>query len=238
VNHSDEGIRHAGKQSPFSSDSEIDSLATEITLFLDKAEAGQGEGMKQPVCSSPTSSLLSSLGIYPSWQRISQISSSHEDINKVSLKEMHVLSPAKKNNRKDDFDVEGNGSFPLIKPESSEFKSFLLTSLSENVIAESRSELNTFEPKTCKELKDELRSLFEKIKKQTRMGTGIILPSPPHQYLEMSEPSGMSLWSEVSDVDTIQNSLFSPNSSIELNKRKSDSSSSDISSEIKCEADS
>jgi hypothetical protein len=243
ANEIDEGGLHTGKQFIYNNDSELDTLTTEITLFLEKAQTGGGKEMeKQPVCSSPTSSVPSSLGIYPSWQKISRISSSShkDDVNKLSSKEVCVLPPTRKinlNESEDDSGIEGNRSFSFIKPKSPEFKSFLVDSLSENVAEESKSELSTIEPKTHKELKDELRSLFERIKKKTRMGTGVSLPSPPHHCAEISEPSGMSQWSEISDAESVQNSLFASTSSADLNKGKFDLSTSDTSFESKFEAD-
>lgn len=225
--------RNRGKQSPFNKECKLHSLATEISLLPEKAEGREIE--KQPVCSSPTSSVPSSRGVYPSWQMISRISSSSlKDVNKLSSKEVPELSLAERNNIKDiqySSEIEGNKSFPFTELKSPEFKSFLVTSLSENVTSESRSE--SIEPKTCKELKDKLRDLFEKIKEQARRGTGILLPSPPHQYSEISEPGGMSQWSEVSDVESVQNSHCFSSSSTELNKGKFDFSTSDLSFEIK-----
>jgi hypothetical protein len=141
-------------------------------------------------------------------------------VNKLSSEEVPELSLAERNNVKDiqdSSDLEGKKNFPFTELKSQEFKSFLVTSLSENVTSESRSESTMIEPKTCKELKDKLRDLFEKIKDQARRGTGILLPSPPHQYLEISEPGGMSQWSEVSEVESVQNSHCFSSSSAELN---------------------
>jgi hypothetical protein len=223
-----------GKQAPFDKESNLQSLATEISL-LKKAEGIDVE--KQPVCSSPTSSIPSSLGVYPSWQMISRISSSsHKDLNKLPSKEMFELSVATGNNIKDNqdsSDVEGNKSFPFTQLKSPEFKSFLETSLSENTTSKSRSGSTTIEPKTHEELKDKLRDLFEKLKEQARRETGISLPSPPHLYSEISEPGGMSQWSEVSDVESLPNSQCFSSSSAELNKGKFDINASDLSFEIK-----
>lgn len=224
-----------GKQSPFNKESKLHSLATEIPLLLKRTEGREIE--KQPVCSSPTSSVPSSLGVYPSWQKISRISSSSlKDVNKLSSKEVLELPLAERNNNKDSqdsSDLEANKSFSFTELKSPEFKSFLVTSLSENITLESRSEVTTVEPKTCEELKDKLRDLFEKIKEQARRGTGIFLPSPPRHYSEISEPGGMSQWSEVSDVESVQNSHCFSSSSAELNKGKFDFSTTDLSSEIK-----
>jgi hypothetical protein len=242
ANEINEEDLHTEKQLLFNNDSELGSLTTDIKLFLEKAETGGGREMeKQPVCSSPTSSVPSSVGIYPSWQKISRISSSHEDdVNKLSSKEVLVLPPAKKNKMKegeDDSYVEDNKSFPFGKHRSPEFKSFLVDSLLQNVAAESKSELSTIKPKTHKELTDELRNLFERIKKQIRMKTDISLPSlsPPRHWSEISEPSGMSQWSETSDVESVQNSLLVSTSSVDLNKGKYDLSTSNTSFESKLE---
>lgn len=224
-----------GNQSLFNKESKLHSQGTEIPLLLKKAEGREIE--KQPVCSSPTSSVPSSLGVYPSWQMISRISSSSlKDINKLSSKEVPELPLAEGNNIKDNqdsSDLEANKSFSFRELKSLEFKSFLVTSLSEDVTSESRSEVTTIEPKTCKELKDKLRDLFEKIKERAGRGTGIFLPSPPRHYSEISEPGGMSQWSEVSDVESVQNSHCFSSSSAELNKGKFDFSTSDLSLEIK-----
>jgi hypothetical protein len=80
--------------------------------------------------------------------------------------------------------------------------------------------------------------MFEEIKKQTRIGIGVSLPSPPHQYSEISEPGGMSQWSEISDVESIQNSLCFSSSSAELTNGKFDFGTTDTSFENKFEADS
>jgi hypothetical protein len=243
ANETDKGDLHSGEQSLFNNDSELDSLTTEIGLFVEKTRTDRSrEVEKQPVFSSPTSSIASSLGVYPSWQNISRISSSShkDDVNKLSSKEMLVPSPAKYNNMKESEDgsnVEGNRRFLFTEPKSPEFKSFLVDSLSENVAAESKSESGIVEPKTHKELKDELRNVFERIKKQTRMGSGVSLPSPPRQYSEISEPSGMSQWSEVLDVESVHNSLFVSASSADLNNGKLDFSTTDRSFQNKSEAD-
>jgi hypothetical protein len=204
-----------GKQLPFDKEFKLQSLATEISL-LKKSEGRDVE--KQPVCSSPTSSIPSSLGVYPSWQMISRISSSsHKDVNKLPSKEI----------------FEDNKSFPFTKLKSPEFKSFLDASLSDSTILESRSESTTIEPKTHEELKDKLRDLFEKLKEQARRETGVSLPSPPRLYSEISEPGGMSQWTEVSDAESLPNSHCFSSSSAELNKGKFDISASDLSFEIK-----
>jgi hypothetical protein len=225
-----------GEQSPFDKEPTLQSLATEIPL-LKKAEGREIE--KQPVCSSPTSSIPSSLG---SWKMISQISSADKDVNKLPSKEISELSVAERNNIKDSQDscnVEGNKSFPFTKLQSPEYKSFLRASSSENSSSESRNESTTVEPKTHKELKDKLRDLFKHIKEQARKGIDISLPSPPRLYSEISEPGGMSQWSEVTDVESVLNSHCFSSSSSELNKGKFDLSTSDLSFEIKFgEADS
>jgi hypothetical protein len=226
----------------FNNKPKLDSLATEVSLFLRKPQMGEGgETEKQPIFSSPTSSVSSSVGICPAWKNISRIAASDSDLNKLSSKEVFERSQTGKSNAKGsrhNSDLEGNRSFSLRKPGSPEFKSFLAASLSDDITAEARHESSITEPKTCKELKDELRNMFEEIKKQTRMGTGVSLPIPPHQYSEISEPVGMSQWSEISDVESIQNSLCFSSSSAELNNGKFDLGTSDISFENKLEADS
>ncbi|XP_021927738.1 uncharacterized protein LOC110833626 isoform X2 [Zootermopsis nevadensis] len=232
ANEIDKGDLDIEKRSIISDDTEPDPLSTEIALSLEKAQRGR-EMEKQPVCSSPTSTITSSVGIYPAWQNISRISLSHkDDVNKFSSREMFVLPPTRNNNNnmnesENDSGIEGNRSFSFIKPRSPEFKSFLVDSLSENVATESRSESSTIEPKTHEELKNKLRSLFERLKRQTKMGIGVSLPSPPRHCSEISEPSGMSQWSEVSDVVST--------SSVNLNKEKFGLSTSDTSFESKFE---
>jgi len=231
------------KQSLFNNKPKLDVLATEVSLRFRKPQTGEGEGEgtnKQPVFSSPTSSVASFLDICPSWKNISRIAASDTDVNKLSSNEVFELSETGNNNIKDgrhNSDLEGNRSFSLINPRSPEFKSFCAASLSEDVTAEARHESNITELKTCKELKDELRNKFNEIKKQARMGTGISLRSPPRQYSEISEPSGMHLWSEISDAESIQNSLCFSSSSAEVNNEKFDLGNSDLNFENKFEAD-
>jgi hypothetical protein len=230
------------QRSLFNNKPELDFLATEVSVCLRKPQTGEGEETKkQPIFSSPTSSGLSFVGICPSWKNISRISASDTDVNKLSSKEVFELSQTVNNNIKDsrhNSDLEGNRSFSLIKPGSPDFKSFHAALLSEDVTAEARRESSITEPKTCQELKDELRNMFDEIKKQARMGTDVSLPSPPRQYSEISEPGGMAQWSEISDAESIQNSLCFSSSSAEVNNGKFDPGNSDISFENKFEADS
>lgn len=229
------------KQSLFNNKPKLHFLATEVSQCLRKPQTGEGEGTnKQPVFSSPTSSVASFVDICSSWKNISRIAAPDTDVNKLSSKEVFELSQTGNNNIKDgrhNSDLESNRSFSLINPGSPEFKSFCAASLSEDVTAEARHESIITELKTCKELKDELRNKFDKIKKQARMGTGVSLPNPPRQYSEVSEPRGMHQWSEISDAESIQNSLSLSSSSAEVNIGKFDLGNSDLSFENKFEAD-
>jgi hypothetical protein len=238
--HKDAHQTDSRKESLFNNKPQLDSLASEVSQFLRKPQMGQGrEAEKQPICSSPTSNGPSPIEICPSWKNISRISPPDTDVNKLSSGDVVTFSQTRNNNIKDsghNYDVEDNRSYPLMKSGSPEFKSFLAASLSEDATAELRHESSITEPKTCKDLKVELKNMFEEIKKQTRMGTGVSLPSPPHQYSEISEPGGMSQWSEISDAESVQNSLCFPSSSSELNNGKFDFGTSDASFEDKFEA--
>ena len=228
------------KQSLFNNKPKLDFLATEVSQCLRKPQSGEGEGTsKQPVFSSPTSSVASFVDICSSWKNISRIAASDTDVNKLSSKEVFELSQTGNNNIKDgrhNSDLESNRSFSLINLGSPEFKSFCAAS-SEDVTAEARHESSITELKTCKELKDELRNKFDEIKKQARMVSGVSLPNPLPQYSEVSEPSGMHQWSEISDAESIQNSLSFSSSSAEANNGKFDLGNIDLSFENKFEAD-
>jgi len=228
------------KQSLFNNKPKLDFLATEVSLSLRKPQTGEGEGTnKQPVFSSPTSSVASFVDICPSWKNISRIAASDTDVNKLSSKEVFELSQTGNNNIKDgrhNSDLEGNRSFSLINPGSPEFKSFCAASLSEDITAEARHESSITEPKTCKELKDKVSNKSDKMKKQIRMGTGVSLRSP-RLCSEISEPSRMHQWNEISDAESIQNSLCFSSSSAEVNNGKFDLGNSDLSFENKFEAD-
>jgi len=81
------------KQSLFNNKPKLDFLATEVSLSLRKPQTGEGEGAnKQPVFSSPTSSVASFVDICPSWKNISRIAASDTDVNKLSSKEVFELS--------------------------------------------------------------------------------------------------------------------------------------------------
>ncbi|XP_069686374.1 uncharacterized protein [Periplaneta americana] len=231
------------KQSHSKTDSDPESQPAEVTVFFEKTqtgggprpERGVGEAEIQPVCSSPTSS---SLEVYPSWQKISRISS-NKDTSKHSWSDVIVLSPTEKSKlkEKNSSDSEHNKTLSLVRVSSPNFKSFIMDSLSENGLVETSSESSTTEPKSCQELKDELKGVFDKIKKQARMGIGLTLPSPPQKYTEISEPGGMSQWSEISD-DSVANSVFLSASNVDMNRAKLDFSASDVSTKKKFVPDS
>jgi hypothetical protein len=132
------------KLSHFNNKPKLDFPATEVSLCLRKPQTGEGEGTnKQPVFSSPTSSVASFVDICPSWKNISRIAASDTDVNKLSSKEVYELSQTGNNNIKDgrhNSDLEGKRSFSLMNPGSPEFKSFCAASLSEDVTAEARHE--------------------------------------------------------------------------------------------------
>ncbi|PSN35544.1 hypothetical protein C0J52_27304 [Blattella germanica] len=205
----------------------LDSDMDSVTLFFEKSNVASGGGGngKRLVCSSPTSSALSSSGVESSWQKISRISSSSEKdmaLKKSSL-EVLVLSPPRKGRMKeseDEIDIMGDHkSFPVMKSDSPEFKSFLLESWSETMKLNSNNQANTTEPKSCEDLKNELRDFFERIKKEASKGLDLSLPSPPHFYSQMSEPGGMSQWSDASEAESLQNSAFFSLSNNKLKKQ-------------------
>jgi hypothetical protein len=210
-------------QSLFNNEPKLDFLATDASLCLRKPQTHEGEETNtQPVFSSPMSSVASFVGICPSWKNISRIAASDTDVNKLSSEEVFELAQTGNNNTKGSrniSDLEGNRSFSMTNPGSPEFKSFCDGSLSEDVTEGARRESSITEPKTCKELKDELRNRFDEIKKQTRMLIDVSLPS---LFSEISEPSGMHQWSEISDAESIHNSLSFSSSSAEVNNGKFD----------------
>nr|CAD7193766.1 unnamed protein product [Timema douglasi] len=71
-------------------DTELESIVTDVS----HEPSGGGEGGRGPYCSSPTSSMTSSLGIYPSWQVISRISSAtNQETDIKSTSDIVLLGP-------------------------------------------------------------------------------------------------------------------------------------------------
>nr|CAD7440813.1 unnamed protein product [Timema bartmani] len=69
-------------------DTELESMVSDVS----HEPSGGGEGRGGPHCSSPTSSMSSSLGIYPSWQVISRISSAtNQEIDTKSTSDIVLL---------------------------------------------------------------------------------------------------------------------------------------------------
>nr|CAD7586136.1 unnamed protein product [Timema genevievae] len=69
-------------------DTELESMVSDVS----HEPSGGGEGRRGPHCSSPTSSMSSSLGIYPSWQVISRISSAtNQEIDTKSTSDIVLL---------------------------------------------------------------------------------------------------------------------------------------------------
>ena len=188
-----------GKQPSALIDSDLESLGS-----FDKLLKNEGRRNEKIICSSPTSSIPSSSGVNSSWEKISRISSSSKKSVKRSSPKVLVLSPPKTSVKESDNEVvlgENCNSFPSTKPENKEFKSFLIESLSETDNSPSY-EVNLTDTKSCQDLKNQLQDFFDKMKRETRRGLEVSLPSPPNHFSDMSEPGGMSQCSEVSDVES------------------------------------
>lgn len=159
----------------------VDSINVPFEKDEPKNHIGDGEGSRsRPVCSSPTSSVNSSL--YSSWQLMSDITAT--DINEGEASEK-IYKQLKYNVSKKDKDSGINSATPIDAPNRES------TSRTDDDITRKREQ-------SASELKAGLHDMFQLLKKQTSDAVNIVLPSPPIAFDKLQETLGMSQWTELS----------------------------------------
>lgn len=143
---------------------------------------GDGEGSRsRPICSSPTSSVNSSL--YSSWHLMSDIMADNEPGKRDGQK--GLLTLPKDGTVKNSKDTIKSSPTPVEPPvqEKSE---------------KDESDGKISVEKSASELKAGLHDMFHQLKKQTSEAVNIALPSPPRIFNQGQETLGVSQWTELS----------------------------------------
>ncbi|XP_034244596.1 uncharacterized protein LOC117647123 [Thrips palmi] len=148
-----------------------------------KKHIGDGEGSRsRPICSSPTSSVNSSL--YSSWQMMSDITTDHN----------HPEEKVKSGERMVNFPIETVS----LKGKDSGFNTATPVYNQETTSKASETDSTTKKENSAKELKAGLQDMFHLMKKQTSEAINITLPSPPKGFDKVPETLGLSQWTELS----------------------------------------
>ncbi|KAK3908090.1 Coiled-coil alpha-helical rod protein 1 [Frankliniella fusca] len=162
-------------------DSVNSTLEPHLTREGLKNHMGEGEGSRsRPICSSPTSSINSSL--YTSWHLMSDITAENEPKLREHDRGFAILP--KDTSVKELLEIDKQSSAPTEK-------------IKETTEKDGTSHKMSIE-KSAKELKAGLHDMFDQLKKQTSEAVNITLPSPPRTYSQGQETLGLSQWTELS----------------------------------------